>query len=120
MYRGIEHLRHESEEVEIGEDEINEIIHCKNNIKYFAEKYCHIITLDDGLRLVDELYPFQKEILQLLTGEKRLDNKSRSMILRAARQTGKCVSGDTMIKIRNKHTKEILEITFKDFYELIK
>ena len=76
---------------------------------YFAEKYFYIITLDSGKQLI-KLYPKQKEMVEAMC------NKQRVIVL-AVRQCGKCVTEDTKIKIRNKKTKEIEEITIKEFFE---
>lgn len=39
------------------------------------------------------------------------------VITLACRQCGKCLHSDSIIKIRNKKTGEIEEITIKDFFE---
>jgi hypothetical protein len=36
-----------------------------------------------------------------------------------SRQMGKCVTGETKIKIRNKNTGEVQEITMKEFEDLL-
>ncbi len=36
------------------------------------------------------------------------------------KQMGKCSDKDTIIKIRNKKTGEVLEMTFEEFYKLTK
>lgn len=114
-YRGNEHLKapNSVEWVNSNEQEyrIKEIIRSKSNIGYFAEKYFTIIG--DGGEQIIKLYPKQKEFLQFL-----LDNKRICTV--ASRQSGKCHYKDTKIKIRNKHTGNIYEITAEEFHQLIK
>ena len=88
MYKGNPNLRHCREKVEYTQEQINELIRCSSDIAYFAETYCYIITLDEGKKLI-ELYDFQIELLKVLSGERRVSNKSRNAIIKSARQTGK-------------------------------
>ena len=91
---------------------ISEIAKCKRDICYFAEKYFRIISLDYGLQIIKP-YPKQRELLRFFVNEKR------SIIL-SSRQSGKCVCKDTKIKIKNKKTGEIEELTIEDFYKRFK
>lgn len=88
MYMGNPNVRHAYEVVEYTPEQIQELLRCSTDIAYFAQHYCHIITLDDGKRLID-LYDFQIELLKVLSGEKKFEGKSRNTIIRSARQTGK-------------------------------
>lgn len=91
---------------------ISEIAKCKRDICYFAEKYFRIISLDYGLQIIKP-YPKQRDLLRFFVNEKR------SIIL-SSRQSGKCVCKDTKIKIKNKKTGEIEELTIEDFYKRFK
>ena len=91
---------------------IQEIAKCKRDICYFAEKYFRIISLDYGLQIIKP-YPKQRDLLRFFVNEKR------SIIL-SSRQSGKCVCKDTKIKIKNKKTGEIEELTIEDFYKRCK
>ena len=91
---------------------ISEIAKCKRDICYFAEKYFRIISLDYGLQIIKP-YQKQRELLRFFVNEKR------SIIL-SSRQSGKCVCKDTKIKIKNKKTGEIEELTIEDFYKRFK
>jgi hypothetical protein len=88
MYMGNPSLRHARETIEYTEEQFIEMVRCSQDIAYFAENYCYIITLDDGKKLI-ELYEFQKELLRVLSGEKKFEGKTRNTIIRSARQTGK-------------------------------
>lgn len=60
---------------------VGEITRCKKEIQYFAEKYFHIVTSDDGKQKI-KLYTVQKRALRAL-------QKYRFNIINASRQTGK-------------------------------
>ena len=68
----------------MSDDEIQEYIKCKLDIKHFAEKYCKIKT-EDGTITNIELREYQKEILDLFS-------KNRFSILCSSRQIGKTVN----------------------------
>lgn len=91
---------------------VAEISKCKTDILHFAENYFHITNVDDGVQKI-KLYPAQKRILKSL-------QKNRFVVLNASRQSGKCFSANTKLKIRNKKTGEIETITAKDFFNKVK
>lgn len=62
-------------------ERILEIIKCKRDICYFAEKYFHVNSLDKGLHVI-KLYDIQREFLQFL-----VDNNK--VICVSGRQQGK-------------------------------
>jgi hypothetical protein len=66
------------------DDEIQEYIKCKLDIKYFAEKYCRVKTEDGSVNNI-KLRDYQKDILDLYT-------KNRFSILCASRQVGKTIN----------------------------
>ena len=68
----------------LSEDEIQEYIKCKLDIKYFAEKYCRVKTEDGSVSNI-KLRDYQKGILDLYT-------KNRFSILCASRQVGKTIN----------------------------
>ena len=115
---GNDNLKAVGEEQKYTPQEFEEMFKCSTDIEHFAENYCTIVTLDNGKQLI-KLREYQKDLLHLLTGESVEDDKYNSIIL-APRQSGKCVVGDTVIRVRNKNTKEIMEITIKEFHEMIK
>lgn len=90
-------------------EQIQEVIKCRQNIHHFNSNYVKILSLDEGLVSFDS-YPYQKDML-----DSCINNRFNIFLL--SRQLGKCVTGDTMIKLRNKKTGEIKEITIKQFYE---
>lgn len=125
MYQGIADLRNVGEELEYTPEMIEEVIKCKEDIIYFAEKYFNIVTIDEGKRLID-LYDYQKKMLKAFTNTPPYKNpktgsidSKRHLIIKIARQSGKCFGNNTVVKIRNKTTNEIMEISVGDFYKKI-
>lgn len=93
------------------ERRIREIARCKRDIVYFAEHYYRVINLDKGLHII-QLYDVQKEFLRFLVNNNKI-------ICCSGRQQGKCVFRDTVIKIRNKRTGLIEEISIEDFFNRV-
>lgn len=103
------------------QEEINEWKRCKNDIIYFVEKYCQLMT-PEGIKHV-KLRDYQEKYLRHLE-----DN--RLSIYLACRQCGKCLSlletidiqfDDNFTNIDDK-LKKYLNINYyindKDYYEL--
>ena len=78
-------IRLAGEEVAYDTDTINNYIRCKTDIIYFAENYCHIVTLDKGKRLI-KLWEPQKKVLKAVFEE---DPNHQHRILLSSRQVGK-------------------------------
>ena len=66
------------------EELIKEYYKCSKDPVYFAEKYCKVISLDEGL-VPFRLYPYQKKMF-------RHFNEHRFNIVLACRQSGKSIS----------------------------
>ena len=73
------------------EFEFEEYIKCKINVQYFAEHYCQI-KREDGSIGPMTLRDYQKDIIDLYT-------KNPRSILMASRQTGKCMTFNTLTNI---------------------
>jgi hypothetical protein len=112
-YRGVDNLKSGTQEANISPEEFTkyarEIVRCANDIDYFANTYYTIISLKDG-KTVIHTYPRQTELIQAMVDENRL-------VVLASRQTGKCICGDTLITVRNKHTLHIETLAIIDFFE---
>jgi hypothetical protein len=106
------------------EEEIKEWFKCKNDILYFAEKYCKLMT-PEGIKNIS-LRPYQKRYLQHL-------EKNRLSIYLSCRQSGKTTTSaifmlhyivfnvdKNALVLGNifKTAKEILDKTKKIFLEL--
>lgn len=72
-------------------DQVTEWIKCAEDPIYFIENYVKIVTLDEGLKLM-ELYEFQKDIVRSLW-------KNRKTVGVCARQMGKCFVKTTELNI---------------------
>ena len=89
---------------------INEYIKCKADPVYFAETYFKIVHVDKGL-IPFKLYEYQKEAI-------RLSSLNRKFVMNASRQCGKCISLNTSVKLRNKKSGEVMDISIADFMRL--
>ena len=72
-------------------EEIEEWKKCANNIQYFAEKYCKLMT-PEGIKNI-ELRDYQKKYLDHLV-------KSRLSVYLACRQCGKCLTFITNVLVK--------------------
>jgi hypothetical protein len=70
-------------------DETKEYIKASKSVIYFAQKYCKVKNEDSKVNLIP-LRDYQYDILNNFSN-------NRFNILMASRQTGKCVTGDTII-----------------------
>lgn len=81
-----------------------------NGILFFAENCCYVNR--NGIQHY-EPFDYQREMLFNLHTQK-------NVISLFSRQSGKCCLGTTKIKVKNKKTNEIKELTIKEFFNLIK
>ena len=82
-----------------------------NDIIYFARNYFTIVSTDKGECLIDP-YPKQAELIKAMKDKRRV-------IALSCRQSGKCVYNKALIKIRNKKTGKVEDITIGDFFNRI-
>lgn len=113
-YHGNPLLKGPKEEVALTKDHIKEIIKCKNDPLYFAENYIKIVNVDEGLIPI-KLYPYQKTLLKGLS-------ENRYSIILSCRQSGKCVTAYTKVRLKNKNFNNGIpfEIAIGDFYNWLK
>lgn len=114
MRNGI-NIKKAGQSTDYDENMINEIIKCKKDIIYFAEKYYTIITIDEG-KVKIKLWDWQKKVLKAFVEP---PDERNNAILKISRQAGKCFFHDSVIKVRNKKTGDILEMSIGDFYKKI-
>lgn len=111
-FRGIGNVKSADDEQMVSPEDAayfaKEILKCKEDPVYFAEKYFYIISFK-GKQLI-ELYDKQKEMLN------NYINYPFSITL-SQRQGGKCVTGKTKITVRNKKTKKIEQITISELLQ---
>lgn len=97
------------------EDELEEFAKCadpESGYLYFAENYSYIQHPIRG-KVKFEPYEYQKRILSSF-------HHNRHVVAMTPRQAGKCVSKQTIVKLRNKNTGEVVETTIEEFYRKIK
>ncbi len=97
---------------EFTQEQLIELARCAADPVYFARNYIKIVNVDDGL-VPFNMWPFQEKML-------RTFHENRFSICKLPRQSGKCFSLNTKVKVKNKLTGEILELTIGEFYEKIK
>jgi hypothetical protein len=85
MYFGNPQLRKAGEQFHYTDEMMEEMFKCEADIIYFAEHYFHIVTIDEGKRLIS-LYNYQKKILKAYI---ETPNGKRHCIVKIARQSGK-------------------------------
>jgi hypothetical protein len=100
-YLGNPLLKRAFVKVDLTEEQIIELGKCAMDPVYFAKTYMKIVTLDHGLQSFD-MYDFQKDMINNF-------HENRFNICLLSRQCGKCVGENTLVKIRNKKTNEVLE-----------
>lgn len=91
-------------------EEIEEWKKCKDDIIYFTENYCKLLT-PEGIKFVS-LRDYQREYLRHLV-------ENRLSIYLACRQCGKCLTFNELIKIRGSFDKKIKKYFDKHYYNNI-
>lgn len=84
-------LKRENVAVGLTQWHLNEIEKCMKDPCYFAENYMKVVHVDRGL-IPLKLYDYQKRMI------KAMDEHRYSIIL-SCRQSGKCVTGSTKVKV---------------------
>jgi len=106
-----QYVKRPREELEYTEEQIIELQKCQQDLYHFI-KYVKIINPDRG-EIPYEPYDFQLELFNDF-----LNN--RFCISLCARQVGKCSGGNTKIKIRNKKTGKMENISIENFFNKFK
>lgn len=108
-YNGNILLKRSNQNIEWTPDLVQEWVKCSEDPLYFLSNYMKIITLNEGLQTFKP-YPYQQNMIKSF-----VDN--RYTIVTTARQAGKCQKLNTPIRVKNKHTGEVLETTIGEFHE---
>ncbi len=112
QYLGNPHLKKANTRLEFTSDQIAEYIKCSKDPIYFCKNYVKIVSVDDGV-VPFKMRKFQEKLVQRF-------HKHRFNICKMPRQCGKCFHINTSIKVRNKITGEIIELTVGELYDKIK
>jgi hypothetical protein len=105
-------LKRANTQIQWTEEQVIEFLKCKEDPVYFARNYIKIVSLDHGL-VPFKMYPFQEKLISRF-------HENRFNICKMPRQTGKCFNINTKIRIKNKKTGKILELSIGEFYEKLK
>lgn len=89
-------------------EQIEEYIKCKEDPIYFIKNYIKIISLDKGL-INFELFDYQINFIKTV-------HENRRVIGMFPRQMGKCLSLNTKVKLKQKSTGKVVEVTLEEFY----
>lgn len=76
--------------------------------EYFCENFVYVRHPTKG-RMRFHLYDHQKDLIHNY-------HNYRYSISMVGRQMGKCLTGDTMIRVRNKVTGEVLDVSMEAFH----
>jgi len=80
-FKGSKLLKPSNVDIEYTEDQIKEIIKCRENPVHFIENYMKIVSLDRGI-IPFKLYPFQREMIEMF-------HKEKYSLVKLSRQAGK-------------------------------
>jgi len=109
-YSRLPNLKKAYQNINWSAEMIQEWIKCRDDIQYFAEKYCAIVHIDHGVINI-ALRAYQREMLDLLFN-------NRMTLFNLGRQLGKCQVYDTIIHIKDKQTNIEFDIELGDLYTL--
>lgn len=112
MYNGQSNLKKAGVTVDYTREQVEELLKCNDDILYFIENFVKIIDLDNGL-VPFKPFEFQKKIISTM-------KDSRNTIVVSSRQSGKCVTGNTLIEVKNRKTGKAEIISFDEFDEICK
>lgn len=108
FYLNNEKLKCKGVNIEYEPWQIEEMVKCSSDINYFCHNYVKIVNVDTGLSNFD-MYPYQEKMINIM-------NDNRFVVILNPRQSGKCVSSKTKVKIRNKNTGAIEKISIGELY----
>lgn len=107
-YLGNPLLKKANTRVDLNVEQLEELTRCSLDPIYFAKNYMKIVTLDHGLQPF-AMFPFQERMMQSF-------QNNRFNICLLPRQSGKCFNLNTVVRVRNKKTGELLETTVGELY----
>ena len=108
-YRANPLLKREGIEIEFTQEQIEEYVKCSQDPLYLIQNYVKVVHVDKGV-IPFNMWDFQKEMISTF-------HNNRFSIVKCPRQVGKCFYINTLIKLKNKSTGEIFEMTVGEFYE---
>jgi len=110
--RGVDLVKRPHQVETFTSDEFEELRKCADPVTgpmYFMRNYFYIQHPTKG-RMLFEPFPYQIDLVDAY-------HNNRFCVAMLSRQTGKCLDINTPIRLRNKKTGEIIEMTIGEFYE---
>lgn len=104
---------------EYTDKELLELQRCSDDCLYFVSNYAKF--LNDKGRTTVQLRDYQKNLLSLMSEEKydevsdTIIPANHEIVIMQSRQTGKCVTGDTIIEIGDEYNIDYSKLTFKSY-----
>lgn len=93
------------------EDTVSEYVKCVKSVKYFVLKHCKVPHPTRGL-ISPDLRDYQMRMLDVI-------EKHNKVAICTPRQVGKCIFSETEIRIKNKKTGEIREVSISEFFDIV-
>ena len=109
VYNNNHNLKAAGVQLGFTDEQVAEYLKCAEDPLYFIENYAKVVSLDKGI-VPFKPYDYQERIISSV-------HENRNTIVRLFRQSGKCQSHNTQIRLKNKKSGEILEISIGDFFE---
>lgn len=103
FYFGDTQLRRPNLLFEYTQEEIQELIKCKNNINYFANNYAYTMNPSTGALKLITLRDYQEDLLNTI-------NDNRYTVIVAARQSGKCSIGSETVELEDGSKKRFVDL----------
>lgn len=107
FYKGDINLRASNLTFDYTPEEQREIVKCANDVEYFANTYCNVMT-DEGIARI-KLRSYQKKMLKTFQ-----DN--RYVIMMASRQIGKCLLFNSKIELFDTKTNSYYKLSIGSLY----
>lgn len=88
---------------EYTQEEIGEILRCKNDINYFANHYAYTMNPSTGSLNLITLRDYQEDLLNTI-------NDNRFTIIVASRQCGKCSIGNEYVELESGEKVKLIDL----------
>lgn len=103
-------LRKEKIPFRMTDEEQEEYIKCKLDVKYFANNYCKV-KVEDGTYQIIKLRDYQYDILDMFQNPSNKFN-----VLMASRQIGKCNDLTTKVLVKITSSDTLIEMSLYELY----
>lgn len=116
FYFGNTQLRRPNLLFEYTQEEINELVKCKNDVTYFANHYAYTMNPSTGALNLITLRDYQEDLLKTI-------NDNRFSVIVASRQSGKCSIGNEYVELEDGRKVKLIDIFVESnqnvFYRIV-